>query len=178
MINPLSLIPSWGTWAAIGVLTAAVGVQQVRVANLKTDLAEQVSARATETTARAKMALDHADAIGKLQYQHAADQQQKEDDYAKKIRSLETAGAAQRADAQRMRDKLTAFTSGDRRPGETDAAACQRARDRLPLVGALLEEGIGLETESRAIIERRDAEVGRLQEQITIDRTACSALVR
>ncbi len=77
-----------------------------------------------------------------------------------------------------MRDKLAAFASGDQQPGEADAAACQRAQHRLPIVGALLGEGVSLEAESRAIIDRRDAEVARLLAQINLDRVACSSPLR
>lgn len=170
----IKLIPAWVYWAAIGVLTAAVGVQQVRVANGERALAQEQSARADDDRWRATLALEHAAAVGELQYQHAADQQQKDETYAQKLHNLETTGAVDHADAQRLRGKLAAFTSGVVQPGETDAAAGERARDRLPLVGELLAEGVELEAESRAIIQRRDAEVGRLLDQIQIDRVACS----
>lgn len=171
----LNIVPPWAYWLSIGVLTAAVGGQQVRVSNAQGDLAQEKTARATETQQRTQMALDHEVAIGKLQSQHATDQQLKEDDYAKKLATLASADRAHAADAQRLRNRLAAYASGDRLDGETDAAAGQRARDRLPLVGALLAEGVELEAESRAIIQRRDAEVERLLGQVLIDRAACSA---
>lgn len=171
----LNLVPPWAYWAAIGVLTAAVGGQQVRVSNAQSALSVEKTARATENQQRTQLARDHEVAIGKLQAQHATAQQLKEDEYGKQIASLAAADRAHAADAQRLRGKLAAYASGDRRDGETDAAAGQRARDRLPLVGALLAEGVELEAESRAIIQRRDAEVGRLLDQLVIDRAACSA---
>ena len=122
------------------------------------------------------MAQKHADQVAQLQSQHAAVQQQKEDEYAQQLHNTEIAGVAGRADAQRLRNQLASFTASDRQPGETDTAACQRAQYRLPIVGALLGEGVELEAESRAIIERRDAEVKRLLDQISIDRMACSAV--
>jgi hypothetical protein len=173
-VDVINIIPSWAYWLAIGALTAGVGAQQVRVANLKTDLATEGRARATESAKRTQLALDHTVAIGKLQSQHAADQQQKDDKYAQQLHNLQAAGAVARADAQRLRGKLATFTSGAVQTGETDATAGQRARDRLPLVGALLAEGVELEAESRGIIQRRDAEVGHLADQIRIDRAACS----
>lgn len=174
MINPLSIVPTWAYWVVIAGLTAALGVQEVRLASGRTALAEAQSAYEQENAARTTLALDHEVKIGKLNAQHAADQQQKDETYATKIHDLQATGAANRADAQRLRSRLATFTSSDRQPGETDAAACQRARDRLPRVGDLLAEGVELEAESRAIIQRRDAEVGRLLDQIRIDRVACS----
>lgn len=170
----LNIVPPWAYWLAIGALTAAVGGQQVRVSNAQGDLAKEKTSRATETQQRTQLALDHETAIGKLQSQHATAQQLKEDDYAKKLATLAAADRAHVLDAQRLRNKLAAYASGDRLDGETDAAAGQRARDRLPLVGQLLAEGVELEAESRAIIQRRDAEVGRLLDQVVIDRAACS----
>lgn len=170
----LNLVPSWVYWIAIGVLTAALGAQQVRVSGLKADAAHQAAERAIEDAQRTDLALQYAGAMAKLQLEHATQQQQTEETYEKKIADLERAGTADRADLERVRGKLASFTSGDRRPGETAAAAGQRARDRLPLVGALLDEGLGLEAESRQIIQRRDAEVVRLLDQIRVDRQACS----
>lgn len=171
----INVVPPWVYWLAIAGLSTAVGVQQVRVANGQTALAEQVAARSTETAERTQLALDYTLSVANLQSKHAADQLQKDDDYAKQIKLLTHTGDVERATAQRLRDKIATFTSGGSQSGETDASAGQRARDRLPVVGALLAESVELEAESRAIIQRRDAEVARLLEQITIDRAACSA---
>lgn len=170
----IKIIPDWVYWIAIAVLTAAVGAQQVRVAMAHTELANEKTARANETIERQNLVITHADELRKLESQHAADQQQQEEAYARQITIAKTAGAADRADAQRVRGQLAAFTSGATRTGETDAAACQRARDRLPIVGALLGEGVELEAEGSEIIRRRDAEVTLLLGQIRIDRAACS----
>lgn len=170
----LKVIPDWAYWIAIGVLTAAVGAQQVRVANAHTELAQEKSARAIETQQRTQLALDHSETLRLKERQHAAATQQKDEAHAAELLAAKTAGAADRADAQRMRNKLAAFTSATTRPGETDAAACQRVKDRLPRVGALLAEGIELEAESRELIRQRDAEVTLLLGQIKTDRAACS----
>lgn len=170
----MKIIPDWVYWIAIGVLTAAVGAQQVRVSMAHTELANEKTARANETIARQNLVIAHAAELRKLESQHAADQQQKDEAYAKQITAVKAAGAADRADAQRVRGQLAAFTSGATRTGETDAAACQRARDRLPRVGALLAEGVSLEAESRELIRQRDAEVTLLLGQIKTDRAACS----
>ena len=45
----MKLIPDWMYWIAIAVLMAAVGAQQVRVANAHTELATEQKARADET---------------------------------------------------------------------------------------------------------------------------------
>ena len=170
----IKLIPDWAYWIAIAVLTAAVGVQQVRVANAHTELADEQKARAEETAGRMQVALAYTGELRLRESKHAADQQQKEEAYATQLAEVKTAGAADRADSLRVRGQLAAYAAGGRRPGETDAAACQRAQDRLPRIGALLAEGVELEAESRQLIRQRDAEVELLLGQIMTDRTACS----
>ena len=170
----IKIIPDWAYWIAIGVLTAAVGAQQVRVANAHTALAKEQKARSDETIQRQNMTIAHSTQLRKLESQHAADQQQKDEAYANQILAVKAAGANDRADAKRVRGKLAAFTTSAARPGETDAAACKRAQDRLPRVGALLAEGVELEAESRELIRQRDAEITLLMSQIQIDRKACS----
>lgn len=170
----IKIIPDWVYWIAIGVLTAAVGAQQVRVANAHTELAEEQQARAEETSGRMQVALAYTGELRLRESQHAAETQQKDQEYAKQLTAAKTAGAADRADAVRLRGQLATYTASGRRPGETDAAACQRARDRLPRVGELLAEGLELEAESRELIRQRDAEVVLLLGQIGIDRAACS----
>lgn len=170
----MSIIPDWAYWIAIGVLTAAVGAQQVRVANAHTALSKEQKARSDETIQRQNLVIAHADKLRGLESKHAEDQQKKEESYAAQILVVKNAGAVDRADAVRLRRQLSDYTSSATRPGETDAVACQRAQDRLPRVGALLAEGVGLEAESRELIRQRDAEVELLLGQIKIDRAACS----
>lgn len=170
----MKLIPDWMYWIAIALLMAAVGAQQVRVANAHTELAEEQKARAGETIERQGLVIAHAKELRAKESQHAAETQQKVEAYESQITAAKTAGAADRADAKRVRGQLAAYASGGRRPGETDAVACQRAQDRLPRVGALLAEGVELEAESRELIRQRDAEVTLLLGQIKTDRAACS----
>lgn len=174
----IKIISAWVYCAAIGAAVAAVGVQQVRISNLKSELAEEQKARSDENSVRMKAALDHKGQIKKLAEKHAEDQQRKEDHYAAQIKKLEADKRAGAVLAGQLRDKLAAVTASSVRPGETHAAAYERAAGRLELVGGLLAEGIDLVTESRAIIRQRDVEVASLLEQIRIDRAACSAVDR
>ena len=170
----MNIVPSWVYWIVIAGLAAAVGAQQMRVDHAKTQLATEKAARAQETIARQDMVIKHAAELRDRESKHAAAQQQKEEAYATQLLAAKSAGAADRADAQRVRSQLATFTSSATRPGETDAAACKRAQDRLPRIGALLAEGIELEAESRELIRQRDAEVTLLLGQIATDRAACS----
>lgn len=178
----LKFFPEWVYWIVIGALVVLLGAQQVRVANAhtelansQTELAQEQKARSAETAQRVQVALKHAGEIKQLQEKHAEEQQAKEDLYVAKIKKLEADNRAGLATADRLRNTLATIASGDRRPGETDAAALQRTANRLQLVSRLLAEGVDLVTEGRAVVEGRDLEVGRLLEQISIDRAACSA---
>lgn len=170
MIPPQFIIAG----AMFAALTATIGMQQVRVSALKTDLATEKSARAVETQQRTQTALDHSEVMRLKERQHTADTQQKVDAYESYIVVLKTDADRSRAIAQRVRHDLSSYTSGAAQPGEADAVACQRAQDRLPRVGSLLGEGISLEAESRELIRQRDAEIVLLVGQIAADRAACS----
>lgn len=174
VLKVFDLIPRWVYAAVIAALLAAVGVQQIRVANGATELAQEKQARSDEKAERAQMALNHTRSIAKLQADHAFNQQVKEQDYAAKQKKLAAARAADAVIVGELRDTIAVFAAGDRRPGEPDAVALQRARDRLEIVGGLLAEGVGLVTEGKGIIAGRDAEVVRLLDQIQIDRIACT----
>lgn len=175
------LIPAQAYWIVIAALVTGIGVQQYRVSSLKgdvktagADLDKERAARTAERNARVQAALDHSDAMRKLQKHHAEAQKTKDDDYAEKLAQAETDRRAGAATADRLRSQLAAYTASGRRPGESDAAAAGRCADRLQAVGGLLGAGLGLVEEGRAIIARRDAEVARLAGQVQIDRAACS----
>jgi len=168
----INIIPSWAYWIAIATLTAGIGVQQVRIANAHTALATEQKARADETIERQNLVIAHGEKLREVESKHAADQQEKDEKYANQISTIKAAGANDRADANRLRRQLADFTTSTTRPGETDAVACQRAKDRLQSVGALLGEGIDLEAESRELIKQRDAEIELLLGQIRLDRKA------
>lgn len=168
----INLVPPWAYWVAIGVLSAAVAVQEVRVSDAHADLAQEKSARAEETAERVRLVLDHELSIKSILATHTAAQQTKDDIYVAKVLKFKTAAVRNAADARELRIRIEAFAGSARQPGETNAATCERAQYRLGAVGNLLAEGVELEAESRAIIDRRDAEVERLKGQIAIDRTA------
>ena len=169
------LIPSWVYWIAIGVLMALVGTQELRISTLKADVAIAETKAATELSLRTNAALVHAKAMSDLSLAHAAAQQTKEDTYNDALTKLQNRNLAVTADNDRLRGKLTAFTTGGKRAGETDAAALKRHQDRLEVVGSLLGESLSLLEEGRFVIEQRDLEVKNLLDQIHLDRSACTA---
>lgn len=178
----LDLIPTWAYGAVIALLVAAVAAQQIRVSGLRADVATAGSLVQTERAGRAQdnadrlaAALDHTKKINELQAAHAASQQTTEDGYAAKIKLLEGDKRAGAAIAGRLRDTIATYAASGGAPGETDAAAIERYADRLGVVSGLLVESVDLVTEGRDVIKQRDIEVGRLLDQIRIDRMACTA---
>lgn len=168
------ILPTWWPLAAGAALVTVIGVQQVRVANLKTDVAtlEQVAAR--DDAARQKAARLDADEKRALQAQHAAQQQENTDAFTIKLTALQAARAADASTVVGLRRDLASYAARGGRAGETDAARASRAEDRLAALAGLLDQGIGLVGESRGVVGQRDAEVAVLLQQIHIDRRACS----
>lgn len=179
---PFKIVPDQLYWVAIGALTIAVGAQTWRLASAKSDVAtakvelrEEQAARSKETAARAMAAANHGLLISKMEHEHAAAQQRLEKQNAEKLTEMETRRLADQRTVTGLREQLATYAAGNRRPGETDAAALERYQHRLGVVGGLLGESLDLLVEGRGIVERRDAEVGRLLDQVRIDRLACEA---
>lgn len=178
----MTVIPPWVPLAVGGALVALVGVQQIRVMDRDTEIQRQkglvlaregalkdvntVAAEAREAWANERRA---------LQAQHATSQQKANDDFKKTTGAVEQRAAALRADNDRLRNQVRGYAAVTRTEGESDAALASRTGHRLAVVATLLDEGVGLEAESRRIIETRDAEVKLLRSQVDADRAACAA---
>lgn len=159
----------------IAALVALLGVQQVRIAHAQAQVATLKQTAAELVADREKVALAHATHIASLQLDHAAQQQQQEIGYARKINDLETRRRAAAGESERLRHAIFQYAaSGSLRGGEVDTPTAERAADRLDKLSSLLAEGTNLLEEGRGVVERRDAEVGRLLEQIGLDRRICS----
>ena len=175
---PLLVAKHWKAGVLLAVVLGAVGFmgwQHTQIADLEADLARAGQAASDERLARETAAREHVENIAALQAQHAINQQTLENQHAKNMADLASRRAADRAEADRLRGTIATYTARDRRPGDTDAAALERAEDRLAVVGALLEESVQLLIEGRGVVEGRDAEVKRLVDQINLDRQTCSS---
>lgn len=161
--------------AAIAALTVAVGIQSVRLSAAQRQTAEVRAEWAKETAQHEAAARKLIAFNAKLQADHAAAQQQLEENHAKKLAEIERRRRSDLATAGRMRDQIAAYTTRGADDPATDAATCERARDRLQSIGGLLAESVELLVEGRSLVEKRDAEVKRLADQITADRAALDA---
>lgn len=164
-------------WVAIGLLVLLAQQLHVRNLGLQLDLADAGRQAAELTASRESAARAHETQLAKREQQHAADQQRKEENYAKDKDALGRQLVVEQRTAGRLRDQLAAATARDRSGDPTDAVACQRAFDRLEAVGGLAGEGVELLVEGRGLLRQRDLDVQRLLDQVTLDRQACSAAV-
>jgi hypothetical protein len=171
-INPIRL----GIAIAFVALAAYAGIQTVRVADLKTDLAEEKLIGANERAALFKLAADAKGKIAKIQSDHAAQQQENSDEYAKARAKNQTRLAAVTAESERLSRQLSDYAAGRDLGPDTDAPACRGIRDRAAAIGDLLEQARGLATVFAGAAEQHADEVRVLKGQITADRVACQAL--
>ena len=152
------LLANWKL-VLVGLLLAALGWQTVRVADGKTELANERAARATETSERNRIALRESERVAGLQLTHAAQQQEIVDVYETRLKTVQDRRSADAADAQRVRRQLAAFAARDREAARSDPAACQRVADRSAILADVAAEGRDLLAEGRRLVEGRDAEV-------------------
>lgn len=170
----IALLLRYWHFAVIAALVGLLGVQQVRVSDYKTEIAELKQKVSDERADREAAARAHVEELRLRETQHTQAQQLKDKDYAQKLALLEAGRRDDRALIGSLRGTIASYTAIGQRPGETDAAALERASHRLQTIGQLLDEGVELVIESRRLVEQRDAEVARLLDQIRIDRAACS----
>lgn len=169
----MNVIPSWVYWVIIAALGALVFTQQTRIEKVKRETAELRSAYDKQGRERAEELANYKDEKAKIAAEHAAAQQGITDDFQKQLRAAQDRLNERSALVGRLRAQIASYTSISRTPGETDAVVIQRATDRLQAVGSLLAEGTELVAEGASIVERRDAEVALLVNQVRVDRQAC-----
>ncbi|TPG26543.1 hypothetical protein [Variovorax guangxiensis] len=148
-------------WKLIGiaVLLGLLGLQTVRVADGKADLANERATRAAETSERNRIALRESERVAGLQLNHAAQQQEIFDVYESRLKTLQDRRNVDAADAQRVRQQLTTFAARDREAARTDPTACERVADRSAVLADVAAEGRDLLAEGRRVVQSRDAEV-------------------
>jgi hypothetical protein len=170
----MSLIPPWVYAAGLAAVVAVFGVQELRIAKLKAEVAQAQALAADERAMREKAAREYVEAVAGIRAEHAAKQQELEDAWTNERKAFEVRRAADSRQLDRLRNQIAAFTTPRPAPdGGAGPAPDLDQADRLTTIGQLLEESLGLLAEGRGLVERRDAEVKRLVDQIGIDRAAC-----
>lgn len=154
----------------LAVLTSALGVQTVRLASARTNLATEQRDRAQETSERNRVALRESERVAALQLTHATNQQEIVDAYETRLKTVQDGRFADAADAQRVRRQLTVFAARDREAARSDPAACERVANRSAVLADVAAEGRDLLAEGRRVVEGRDAEVTLLLGLVRNDR--------
>lgn len=169
------IVPSWVYWLAIAGLGAALLGQQVRVGNAKRETLALQLQYEKEQRGRADDLAKYRQEKAAIAAAHAASQQELTDAFQTKLRLAQDERNRRDVLIGRLRAQLADYTTIRREPGDTDTAVIERASDRLKTVGGLLASGAELVAEGAGIVQRRDAEVAALAEQVRVDRSACSA---
>ncbi len=151
---------------ALGI---ALAVQSVRLADTKTDLAEEVAAGAKERQAYAERARHAVEKFAAQKAAHAAAQQEIVHAYNQERHARLAADAGRRAADQRLREQIRDFAGGGAGAG-TDAAACRSAGDRAATLGLLLEDALGTAGTLAEGAERHADEVRLLKRLLENDR--------
>lgn len=175
MIKPFlalfDIIPGC-VWAALLALVFAFGtVTSFQLAHARTEHATLVADVARAAAQSERVAREDAERVARVQSQHAITQQEKSDEQTKRDAARAARERALTADNQRLRDDILTAARGGRE-GQVDAATCGRDDDLAHQLGADLAEAVELQGEAEATIRKRDDEVKRLLEQITVDREA------
>jgi hypothetical protein len=156
-------------WIA-GGLIAIAGVQTWRLHSLETEYAQLEASVATGKAARATAYAADSDKTAGKEQAHAQTTQG--------VLDVFTQGQGQRDaalsnDLQRARRLLNASeqrAAGYRAQAEAGAVACSRLADRSAALDRQLAEGLGVVSDLRGVVDRRDAEVVLLRGVIDADR--------
>ena len=164
----LTFVQRWCVVALVVLLAVCL----LKIATLEAEVSEVKLAWQTEKLDREAAARAHERELFNRERTHATEQQGAEDAFAKEKARLVGELAVATGDVGRLRQRLKDATRASARDS-TDPVACQRAINSLDELGGLAAEGAELVVEARHLLAERDIDVGRLRDQVTIDRKAC-----
>ncbi|WP_225782678.1 hypothetical protein [Xenophilus sp. Marseille-Q4582] len=168
----MTIIPPWVKWAAAVVIAGASFAAgwhlngmtgRAAVAEVKTELA-------TGRADRAEAARTDEQKTATLEHQHAGLTLAAAERFSLAAPGRELALRAELADARRVRDGAEVRAARYRAQAQGDAAARRDLADRCEALDRQLAAGVGVVAALRGDLERRDAEVMLLVEQIQADR--------
>lgn len=167
-------------WIAIGaaclILLALLGIQTVRLADTRADLAEEQASTAKILKAYAERARIAVEKLAAQKATHAAKQQETVHAYtAERTKRLAAQSDARTAD-QRLREHIRAYAADSVDWHGPDAAACRSAGDRSATLGLLLEDALGVSRALAQGAEQHASEVRFLKGIIENDRAGCAPI--
>lgn len=155
-------------WAALA-LAALVGVQEIRVRGLQVDLAKLEASQAKMAQTQAQQAQAATENKADALLDHATNQQENVYEYRQKLAELETRRAADADRIASLQQQLRT-TATQRAQAAADAAAARDLADYYQRLAASLAEGAGVVGELVGLVERRDAQVDLLKQQVLTER--------
>ena len=162
-------------WVALA-LAAAVGLQEIRVRGLQVDLAKLEASQSKMAQAQAEKAQAATENKADALLDHATNQQENVYEYRQKLAELETRRARDAADIASLQQQLRT-TATQRAQAAADAAAARDLADHYQRLAAHLAEGAGVVGELVGLVERRDAQVILLKEQVITEQKLLGELL-
>lgn len=150
-------------------LAAGLAVQTVRVAHLQTDLAKLEASQSKTAQTQAEKAQEATENKASALLNHADNTQTNVYEYTQKITQLEAGRARDAADIASLQQQLRT-TATQRAQAAADAAAARDLADHYQRLAAHLAEGAGVVGELVGLVERRDAQVDLLKQQVLTER--------
>lgn len=147
----------------LGAQTLRLHSEQTAHAQLRADLAEREQRRATA-------ALQHEIATTSQESTHAADTSNNADAYTTSQPVRDAIARADVARADRLRRDAESRAATYRAMAEAGSTACRDLADRHTTLDAHVVRGVAVVAGLRSDLDRRDAEVALLRQQINIDR--------
>lgn len=162
-------------WAALA-LAAAVGLQEIRVRGLHVDLAKLEASQSKKAQTQAEKAQAATENKAAALLNHADNTQTNVYEYTQKITQLEAGRARDAADIASLQQQLRT-TATQRAQAAADAAAARDLADHYQRLAAHLAEGAGVVGELVGLVERRDAQVILLKEQVITEQKLLGELL-
>ena len=161
-------------WLALA-LAGLLALQSLRLANAQLELAKVEVSQSKQAQSQAQQALAATEKKASAVLGHGAAQQDNTHDYTQKLAALE---AGRTADAVRIAGLQHGISAAATRNAQLagDAAACRSLADQHQRLAALAGEGAGVVGQLVGLVERRDAQVNALKEQVAIERSLIKRL--
>lgn len=159
-------------WLALALAGALAwgGVEHMRGNDARTSLAQASFKQEQQRADRAEAARTDEQNTANLEHQHAGLTLAAAERFSLAAPGRELQLRAALADARRVRDGAEVRAARNRAQSEGDAAARRDLADRCEALDGQLTAGLGVVAALRGDLERRDAEVMLLVDQIKVDR--------
>lgn len=162
-------------WAALA-LAAAVGLQEIRVRGLQVDLAKLEASQAKTAQTQAQQAQAATENKADALLNHADNTQTNVYEYTQKITQLEAGRARDAADIASLQRSLRS-TATAHAQAASDLAACRSLADRHQELAGLAARSAGVIGGAIELVERRDAQVDLLKQQVLTERALVERLL-